>query len=148
MKQLKIGELAKQSGIRVETLRYYEKRGLLPEPKRLESGYRVYTPETLERLNFIKRSKELGFSLDEIGELLQLDTNPEGSAAEVKSRVEEKITLVRDKIRDLQRIEHSLMQLSGLCCGEGSTSECPILEYLHEGKGCHHCDNSPEKASV
>lgn len=132
MKQLRIGELAKRSGLSVETLRYYERRGLIPPPARLPSGYRSYPEDTLDRLIFIRRSKELGFSLDEIDELLQLDVNPQLGAAEVKARVEAKIATVERKIADLRRLQHSLQSLSARCCGEGSTSDCPILEFLHQ----------------
>ncbi|WP_286240467.1 heavy metal-responsive transcriptional regulator [Neptuniibacter halophilus] len=130
MKQLKIGQVAKQSGISVETIRYYEKRGLIPEPQRLESGYRVYSEHTLQRLHFIQRGKELGFSLQEIGELLSLQVQPDSSSALVKQQVEHKIDLVRSKISELQKIQHSLEQLSERCCGEGPVSECPIIDFL------------------
>ncbi len=132
MNRLRIGELARRSGLSVETLRYYERRGLIPPPERSASGYRHYPPTTLERLSFIRRCKELGFALDEIAELLQLEVNPAVGANEIKTRVEAKIGLVEQKIADLQRLRHSLRQLSSLCCGEGTLSECPILEFLHQ----------------
>ncbi|MBR9885349.1 MAG: heavy metal-responsive transcriptional regulator [Oceanospirillales bacterium] len=132
MKTLRIGELAKRSGLSVETLRYYERRGLIPSPERLPSGYRTYPEQTLDRLIFIRRSKELGFSLDEIVELLDLEVAGDVSASDVKSRVDNKIEMVERKIADLKRLQHSLQTLSGLCCGEGSLSDCPILEYLHQ----------------
>lgn len=80
MAHLRIGELARQAGLSVETLRYYERRGLIPPPARLASGYRIYPEETLDRLTFIRRGKTLGFSLEEIAELLQLEVNPQQSA--------------------------------------------------------------------
>lgn len=132
MPRLRIGELAKRSGLSVETLRYYERRGLIPPPERLASGYRSFPEDTLDRLVFIKRSKELGFSLDEIAELLQLEIDPGIGAAEVKARVDSKIAMVERKIDDLKQLQGSLIRLSSLCCGEGSLSDCPILEYLHQ----------------
>lgn len=130
MKQLKIGQVAKQSDLTVETIRYYEQRGLIPEPNRLDSGYRVYPESILTRLNFINRCKDLGFSLQEISELLSIQINPENSSALVKEQVEHKIELVKDKISELQKLQDSLEQLSGLCCGEGSVSDCPIIDFL------------------
>lgn len=130
MKQLKIGQVAKQSDLTVETIRYYEQRGLIPEPNRLNSGYRVYPESILTRLNFINRCKDLGFSLQEISELLSIQINPENSSALVKEQVEHKIELVKDKISELQKLQDSLEQLSGLCCGEGSVSDCPIIDFL------------------
>ena len=130
MKQLKIGQVAKQSDLTVETIRYYEQRGLIPEPNRLDSGYRVYPESILTRLNFINRCKDLGFSLQEISELLSIQINPENSSALVKEQVEHKIELVKDKISELQKLQGSLEQLSSLCCGEGSVSDCPIIDFL------------------
>ncbi len=130
MKQLKIGQVAKQSGLTVETVRYYEQRGLIPEPQRLDSGYRVYPESILTRLNFINRCKDLGFSLQEISELLSIQIDPDNSSALVKEQVEHKISLVKEKISELQKLQDSLEQLSGMCCGEGSVSDCPIIDYL------------------
>ena len=130
MKQLKIGQVAKQSGLTVETVRYYEQRGLIPEPQRLDSGYRVYRESILTRLNFINRCKDLGFSLQEISELLSIQIDPDNSSALVKEQVEHKISLVKEKISELQKLQDSLEQLSGMCCGEGSVSDCPIIDFL------------------
>ncbi|EAR61159.1 heavy metal-responsive transcriptional regulator [Neptuniibacter caesariensis] len=132
MTLLKIGQVAKQSDISVETVRYYEKRGLIPAPQRLDSGYRVYPQSILQRLHFIQRCKDLGFSLQEIGELLNLQTDPATSSALVKEQVENKIQLVKQKIGELQKIEHSLEQLSDLCCGDGPVSDCPIIDFLKQ----------------
>lgn len=132
MKSLRIGELAKGAGLSVETLRYYERRGLIPPPARLASGYRSYPASTLDRLLFIRRGKQLGFSLDEIAQLLQLDMDPQLSAAQVKAQVDAKIAAVEQKIADLQQLRQSLQALSARCCGEGSTSDCPILDFLHQ----------------
>ena len=130
MKQLKIGQVAKQSGLTVEAIRYYEQRGLIPTPQRLDSGYRVYPASILDRLHFISHCKDLGFSLQEIAELLSIQINPDNSSALVKEQVEHKIALVKDKISELQKLQASLEQLNNLCCGEGSVSECPIIDFL------------------
>ncbi len=130
MKQLKIGQVAKLTNLSVETVRYYEQRGLIPSPNRSEAGYRIYSESVLQRLHFIKRCKDLGFSLQEITELLSLQINPETSSALVKQHVEDKITLVKSKISELQKLQDSLESLSGLCCGDGSVSDCPIIDFL------------------
>ena len=130
MKQLKIGQVAKLTGLSVETVRYYEQRGLIPPPHRLDSGYRIYPESILQRLHFINRCKGLGFSLQEITELLSLQLNPETSSALVKQSVEDKIILVRSKINELQKLQNSLEQLSNLCCGDGPISDCPIIDFL------------------
>eukprot|EP01155_Anaeramoeba_flamelloides_P001370 Anaeramoba_flamelloidesa1054999_32.p2 GENE.a1054999_32~~a1054999_32.p2 ORF type:complete len:147 (+),score=18.86 a1054999_32:176-616(+) len=129
---LKIGELARRSGLSVETLRYYERRGLIPPPDRLPSGYRVYPENTLKRLSFIKRCKSLGFTLDEALELLQLQHHPEQESAAVKQRVDERIEEIDRKISDLQQIQQALQGLSALCSGKGSTADCPILAFLEQ----------------
>lgn len=128
---MKIGEMARKAGVSVQTVRYYEKRGLLPEPRRRESGYREYTPECLERLHFIRRSQELGFTLAEIEELLQLRTDPQTTAAEVKARAEAKITDIEERIQDLQQIRQGLQHLAGQCHGgTGPTGDCPLLAAM------------------
>lgn len=132
MSSLKIGELARRSGLSVETLRYYERRGLIPPPERLPSGYRVYPPAILQRLAFIRRCKALGFTLEETLDLLQLQQHPELESAAVKQRVEQRIVDIRSKVRDLQQILAALEGLSALCDGEGSAADCPILAFLEQ----------------
>lgn len=134
MPALRIGELARQSGLSVETLRYYERRGLIPPPARLPSGYRVFPRSTLNRLAFIKRCKQLGFSLDETRELLQLQHHPEQESAAVKQRVDQRIEEIGRRIDDLQRIRQALLGLSALCDGKGSTADCPILAFLEQAE--------------
>ncbi|GAA0699726.1 Cd(II)/Pb(II)-responsive transcriptional regulator [Marinobacterium maritimum] len=129
---LKIGELARRSGLSVETLRYYERRGLIPPPDRLPSGYRVFPQDTPKRLAFIKRCKTLGFTLEETLELLQLQHHPEQESAVVKQRVDERIEEIGRKISDLQQIQQALQGLSALCSGKGSTADCPILAFLEQ----------------
>ena len=126
-----IGELARRAGVNVQTVRYYERRGLLEEPQRRESGYREYAPDALERLRFIRRAQELGFTLTEIGELLALRLDPSTTAADVKARAEEKIQEIDGRLRDLEQIRHALTHLAGRCRGgRGPTGECPLLEAL------------------
>ena len=140
MKAMKIGEFAKKAGVNVQTVRYYERRGLLPEPERRESGYREYTPDCLERLQFIRRGQELGFTLVEIEELLTLRTDPGTTAADVKGRAEAKIADIETRISDLREIQHALRHLAGQCeGGQGPTGDCPLLAAMGPLAGaCTH----------
>ena len=136
MGPLTIGQVARCAGIGIETVRFYERQGLLEEPARKESGYRQYPEDVVTRLRFIKRGKELGFSLKEIKELLFLRVDPETTCAEVRSRAQAKIADVEEKIQALQRIKKALVGLTAACRGHGPTSECPILDALDkEGEG-------------
>lgn len=130
MQTLTVGRLAKQAHVNVETIRYYERRGLLPEPPRRESGYRQYPCDAVERIQFIKRAQELGFSLKEIGELLSLRVDPRTTSGDIKRQAEAKLVELNAKIRDLQRMKAALMTLAAACRGRGPTSECPILDAL------------------
>lgn len=126
-----IGELARRAGVNVQTVRYYERRGLLAEPHRTPSGYRQYTDATLDRLRFIKRAQELGFTLSEIEELLVLRLDPRTTAAQVKARAEAKIEDVDRRIHDLERIRHALTHLAGRCRGgHGPVGDCPLLDVM------------------
>jgi MerR family mercuric resistance operon transcriptional regulator len=128
---MKIGELAKRAGVHIQTIRYYERRELLPDPERRPSGYREYGQETLDRLHFIKRAQELGFTLTEIRELLALRLDPNTPAAAVKARAEAKIADVDRKLHDLERIKHALVHLAGHCRGgRGPIGDCPLLDAL------------------
>lgn len=129
---LRIGVIAKRSGLSVETIRFYEQQGLITPTTRSPSGYRLYTSDILHKLAFIQRSKNLGFSLQEIAELMQLQSNPSTPASAVKEHVDTKLSLVRDKIQQLQALEKSLLQLSTSCQGDGSISNCPIIDYLQK----------------
>lgn len=130
MNTLTIGQLARHAGVHIETVRYYERRGLIPEPPRRESGYRQYVREDVKRLQFIKRAQELGFSLRDIVELLTLRVDPDTTCADVKGRAEGKIADIEDKIRTLRSMQTALTRLAVACTGEGPTSACPILEFL------------------
>ena len=132
---LTIGQVAHRAGIGVETVRFYERRGLIEEPPRTVSGYRQYHEDVVARLRFIRRAKELGFSLKEIAELFSLRVDPDTTCANVKRRAENKITTIEEKIRSLQGIQRALTQLVALCSGSGPTSDCPILEALDRKEG-------------
>ena len=130
MPAMTIGQVARQAGVGVETVRFYEREGLLEEPPRRESGYRQYTQDVIGRIQFIKRAKDLGFSLKEIGELLSLRVDPETTCGEVKQRAEAKMADIDAKLRDLQRMKEALATLVAACSGSGPTSQCPILDAL------------------
>jgi len=126
-----VGQLAKEVGINVETVRYYEKLKLLPKPKRRESRYRIYDENDLKRLSFIKRAKELGFTLKEIKELFGLRIDSEAKCGDVKHLTEHKLSDVDIKIKDLKKIKTVLVKLIDQCVNEEvSSDECPILESI------------------
>lgn len=126
-----VGQLAKEVGINVETIRYYEKLKLLPKPKRKESRYRIYDETDLKRLIFIKRAKELGFTLKEIKELFELRIDSEAKCGDVKHLTEHKLKDVDNKIKDLKKIRSVLVKLINQCVNEKiSSDECPILESM------------------
>ncbi len=130
-KPLTIGRIAKRADVGIDTIRFYERRGLLPEPRRTASGYRLYPPTTITRLHFIRRAKELGFSLDEIVTLLTLqDTG--GPKADVKAITHRKLEQVEAKIADLERMRDVLRKLDRDCSGTGDVGGCPIIEALSD----------------
>ena len=131
MEYLTIGQLARNAQVKVETVRYYERRGLIPEPPRKESGYRQYFQDDVIRIQFIKHSQRLGFTLKEIQDLLTLRVNPDTTCADVKRRAEVKIVDIEEKIQALQRMKRALMKLSSTCKGRGPIGECPILDALN-----------------
>ncbi len=130
MKPLTIGQVANRAGVGIETVRFYEREGLLEEPARRESGYRQYEADVVARLRFIKRAKELGFSLKEIKELLALRVDPTTTCAEVRSKAQAKVADIEEKIETLQRMKKALVKLTRSCSGQGPVSECPILDAL------------------
>ncbi len=128
-----IGQVAKQADTGVETVRFYERMGLIPEPPRTPSGYRQYPAETVRRLGFIARAKELGFTLREITELLALRLTPGACNRDVQAQAEAKLADVERRIRDLQRIRGSLRDLLAACRKGDGNGSCPILEALTPG---------------
>lgn len=129
-KPLTVGHLARAAKVNVETVRYYERRDLLPKPKRGESGYRLYSGEAVRRLRFIRRAKELGFSLREIRELLSLRVSPKATRGEVRARAQAKIDSIELRLRSLGAIRNSLQELAKACSRQGQAGKCPILESL------------------
>lgn len=123
--------LARRTGCNLETIRYYEKVGMMPDPPRTASGYRIYDEAHVSRLRFILRARELGFSIEEIRELLGLVDGGTQTCAEVKERTERHLADVRTKIADLKRIEKVLASTSARCSGD-EVPECPMLETLSE----------------
>ena len=130
MTLLNIGQVAKRTGVTVETVRFYEKQDLISAPQRSDAGYRQYPPETVKRVQFIQHAKEVGFTLKDIGELLALRQKPGTSCADIKLCATQKIEEVDQKIHDLQRIRDALGRMIMKCSGHGDLSECPILEEL------------------
>ena len=130
MQALTIGKVAKHAGVGIDTVRFYERQGLIAEPPRGVSGYRQYPDDTVSRIRFIRRAKELGFSLHEIRELLALRVDPEMSSGEVKARAEAKITDIETKIDALHRMKETLIAITAACDGCAPVSDCPILGAL------------------
>lgn len=137
METLTIGELANRAGVGVETIRFYEREGLIAEPKRRPSGYRQYPAEAVRRVRFIRHAKELGFTLKEISELLSLRVDPERTCADVRQRARTKIESIEGKIESLAAMKVALERLAASCHGSGPTSECPILEELDRDEDAH-----------
>lgn len=125
-----IGSLARRVGVNVETIRYYERRGLLRRPSRPESGYREYPPDAVRQVRFIKRAQSLGFSLREIRDLLDLGGDPRVSCAEVLSVATRKLADIETKIRTLETMRALLLELTKECPGKGGLSRCPIWQRL------------------
>lgn len=130
MKALTIGHLAKQAGVNLETVRFYERRGLLPRPPRSAAGYRLFPAEATRRLKFIRRAQELGFSLAEIRELLSLRMSRTTTSAAIRARAEAKMADIEAKIRTLESMKKTLRRLTRVCDGCAPVAECPILESL------------------
>lgn len=134
MERLTRGKLAKKSGVNTATVRYYEKRELLPEPPRSNAGYRMFSTESINRMRFIKQAQEIGFSLKEIKELLDLRVTPRATTVDVRKRAMEKIVDIGEKIQRLRAMKKSLEILVNSCCEDVSASECPILDNLNSEK--------------
>jgi len=125
-----IGQVAKQANVNIETLRYYERRGLIPRPRRTVANYRVYSSDNLRRVKFIKQAQGLGFSLQEIKKLLALRATPRARCADVRTYAAYKIEDIDEKIRSLARMRKTLERLIAECSGDGPVTQCPILESL------------------
>ncbi len=129
---MRIGTAAKSAGVSVETVRFYERQGLIGQPSRpIDGGFRSYPSETVDRIRFIRQAQDLGFSLKEIDELLSLRANPTTDCADVRARAQTKLEDVREKIARLGAIRSALQDLIGACPGRGPAARyCSILEAL------------------
>lgn len=132
MKSLTIGKIAKETGVGVETVRFYEREGLLNQPARRPSGYRQYEPEAIARLRFIKQAQRLGFTLREIKELLALKLDPDATRKQVKERAIAKVADIEQRIEELKRMKKALSPLIVACDGKGSLEGCPILNAIEK----------------
>ena len=130
---LPIGKLAQQSGVNVETIRYYEKVGVMPTPDRTAGGYRVYGPNHVKRLSFVRRGRELGFGLDELRGLLRLVDRHNYTCAEVRVLTLDHVAEIRRKIRDLRRLERIMADVAARCTGS-RVPECPIIDAMFESE--------------
>ncbi len=131
MREMTISKAARKAGVGVETIRFYERRGLIEQPpKPLESGFRVYPDGTVERIRFIRQAQELGFSLREIDELLSLRADPSTDAGDVRERAMAKLEEVNRKLTQLDRIRAALEELVAACPGSGALRACSIMEVL------------------
>jgi MerR family mercuric resistance operon transcriptional regulator len=124
-----IGALAKQSGVNIETIRYYERIGVMPEPARSAGGYRLYTADDVKRLGFIRRGRELGFRLEELRKLLRLVDGRAYTCQEVRALTLDHVTDIRQKIADLKRLERVMTGIASRCSGK-RIPECPIIDAL------------------
>jgi MerR family transcriptional regulator, copper efflux regulator len=131
---LTIGTVAKRAGVAIDTIRYYEREGLLPQPTRRPSGYRSYGEGTVAQLRFIRRAKNLGFTLEEIRELLALSADRQRGVKAVKQRAQRRLAEIEARIAELERIRAGLAELIEACPGHGAPEQCPILRALGEGE--------------
>ncbi len=134
---MKIGALAAEAGVSVQAVRYYERRGLLPAPDRTQSGYRDYDRSDVLRMSFVRRAKDLGFTLSEIRDLLELRVRRGTTAADVRRQATEKLEATRSKIRDLRRIATALEHVVSTCDAHGPPEACALMHALESA-------NAPE----
>jgi len=129
---MQIGQLAKHAGVPIDTVRYYERNGILPQPERQSSGYRRYGDDDVSRLQFVRRAKALGFTLAEIRDLLSLSGRRHDDMAGLKATASEKLADVEQKLEALTRMRDGLRTLVASCPGHGALGQCPILAALAE----------------
>ena len=129
---MRIGQVASAASVNIQTLRYYERRGLLEQPERTPAGHREFPEEVVRRVRFIKRAQELGFTLNEIEELLRLREDRSASCSEVRAAARTKMEDIDRKIGSLRAMRRALAILERSCTSDGSTRECPILEALDD----------------
>ncbi len=133
MNGLTVSSVAKQAKVNIETLRYYERRKVLPKPSRTESNYRLYSEDTVQKLRLIKRAQDLGFSLEEIKVLLSLKASPRDRCDRVYRQAKDKVNDIDGKIKTLQRMRKALSKLMSECTSRETVTECPILDALDAG---------------
>ena len=136
MSDLTIGKLAQAAGVGVETIRFYERRGLMQEPPRRASGYRQYPARSIRRLTFIRQAKDLGFTLKEIQELLELRASSDRTCGEMRNQLEIKIADIDRRLTDLQAMKGALVELHRTCDSTDPRAECPILDALESSQRC------------
>jgi MerR family copper efflux transcriptional regulator len=129
---LAIGAVARRAGVGIDTIRYYEREGLLPPPRRRASGYRDYDPVAIDRLQFIRRAKALGFTLEDIRDLLALSADHERGVRGVKQHAQARLEKLDARIAELRRMRRGLVRLIAACPGRGELAACPILHALGE----------------
>ncbi|WP_027080402.1 MerR family transcriptional regulator [Luteimonas mephitis] len=127
---MNIGQLARQAGVPIDTVRYYERQRLIPEPARSASGYRQYQCDDVTRLNFIRRAKALGFTLEEIGELMAISSNYSNDMNEMRKKASQKLEVVEERLAELTRVRDALHELVDACPGHGALATCPIMAAL------------------
>ncbi|MGH7531473.1 MAG: MerR family DNA-binding protein [Gemmatimonadales bacterium] len=138
MTTMTIGQVAAAAAVNIQTIRYYERRGLMTALRRTPSGYRQFAADAVHRLRFIKHAQELGFSLTEIQELLGLRVRHAAACGPVEGKTRQKIAVVDQKIRDLRRLKRTLERLAAACAARRPTDDCPILETLEQTDDAHH----------
>lgn len=126
-----IGEMSQRTGVNIETIRYYERINIMPKPDRTSGGNRQYNHDQLKRLSFVKTSRELGFSIDEIRALLEMVDRKDFTCVEVHGLTIGHLAAVREKIKGLRKLENALVGMASEC-SQGDVPECPILETLFE----------------
>ena len=133
-----IGKVAQAAGVGVETIRFYQRRELIDEPLAISSSFREYPETVVDRIRFIKRAQALGFTLEEIRDLLEFSEAPQRSRQDVKQLAEKKLVAIRQKLADLHQMEVTLSQLVNQCSGRGSVKGCPIIEAIVNVSGPFH----------
>ena len=139
-----IGEAARQSGVKVTTIRFYEERGLLPEPPRSDGGQRLYSPRDMARLRFIRHARDLGFGMEAVGDLLELAAHPDAPCADADRLARARLEEVRAKIAALRALEGELERMVAACEG-GTAAECAVIESLADHA---HCRTDHDRAAL
>ena len=130
-----ISQVARQAGVGVETVRFYERKGLVTQPAKMDGSFRRYPAETVRRIRFIQRAKDLGFTLEEVGQLLELRARPDARCEKVRKRAQAKIENINEKMETLKAMRTALSRLLKECSGQAPITDCPILESLERGNG-------------